>query len=110
MKANVLMIALALALPATAAAQSAAAPAREPTYQESVNERYCAKLRESPQAYVQFIRAKRTVHNYTHTDYAPRNPGDPVRADCKLPAARVNDAAAPAEAPTKMAEKPASPR
>jgi hypothetical protein len=29
------------------------------------------------------------VHGYTYSDFAPENPGDPVKADCKVAPERV---------------------
>jgi hypothetical protein len=29
------------------------------------------------------------VYGYTHTDFAPQTPGDPVKADCKVAPERV---------------------
>ena len=83
-----LIVALALAVPATAIAQ--ATPARaEMSYHARLYERYCDKLRDSATAYVQFVRAKKTIYGYTYSDFAPVNPGDAVRYDCKVPAERV---------------------
>jgi len=83
-----LIVALALAVPATAVAQSTPARA-DMSFHVRLYERYCDKLRESATAYVQFVRAKQTIYGYTYSDFAPNNPGDAVRYDCKVPAERV---------------------
>ncbi len=87
MKALVLV--LALALPAAAAAQSATPALAERGFHERLYERYCAKLRESPEAYVQFVKRLRPIHGYTFEEFAPAQPGDPVRADCRASRERV---------------------
>ena len=84
-----LLIAAALILPATALAQSAAAPREEATFHARLYERYCDKLRESPVAYVQFVRRLQPVYGYTYTDFAPERRGDPVRADCGVSPERL---------------------
>ena len=67
-----LLLAVALAVPAVAAAQGT--PARQESgYQ--LYERYCDKLRESPQAYVQFVRRVKPVYGYTYWDFAREYPG-----------------------------------
>ena len=86
---KMLIAAVLTALPAVALAQSAPAPHEEQSFRTRLYERYCEKLRESPVAFVQFVRAKQFIYGYTYTDFAPANPGDPVRADCKVPADRI---------------------
>ena len=101
MKAKALTIALALVLSPVAVAQTAGG---EPTYRQRVQEQYCAKLRESPEAYVQFVHAKRIVHGYTYSDFASIG-GEPAKIDCKVVEERMNAARAPSKAETKMAGK-----
>ena len=86
---RILTIAVALALPAAAAAQSAPAPRDEANFHARLYERYCDKLRESPQAYVQFVKRMRPVYGLTFTDFAPENKGDPVKADCRVEPERM---------------------
>ena len=84
-----LLIAAALLVPAAALAQNTAAPREEANFHTRLYERYCAKLREGPVEYIQFVNRLKPVHGYTHTDFAPQNPGDPVKADCKVEPERV---------------------
>ena len=86
---KMLIAAVLTALPAVALAQSAVAPREEQGFRERLCERYCDKLRESPQAYVLFVKRLRPVYGYTFTDFAPENRGDPVVADCKVAPERV---------------------
>jgi hypothetical protein len=81
MRKALLVLALGLAAPFSAAAES--------TFQTSLQERYCGKLRESALAYVLFVRRLAPIHGYTYTDFAPAYPGAPVKADCRVEAARV---------------------
>ena len=82
------LLAAALALvPAAALAQQPAATGDG--FHARLHERYCAKLRESPEAYVQFVRRLQTVHGYTYADFAPEHQGAAVKADCKVSPARV---------------------
>ena len=82
------LLAAALAvLPAVALAQQPAAPA--PGYQARLAERYCDKLREGPEAYVQFVRRMYTVTGYTYSDFVPGLQDAPARIDCKVSPARV---------------------
>ncbi len=83
-----LLIALALVAPAAALAQNTAAP-RDGGFHARLFERYCEKLRESPETYVQFVRRLQPVHGLTVADFAPEHQGAPVRADCRVPPARV---------------------
>ena len=101
MKAKTLMIALALALPHVAVAKTAGG---DPIYQQRVQEQYCAKLREGPAAYTQFVHAKRIVHGYTYSDFASVQ-GEPARIDCKIVEQRMSAANVPAKDATKMAGK-----
>jgi hypothetical protein len=81
---------LALTLAAAFAAGAAqGAPALERTFHAGLYQRYCDRLAESPQAYVQFVRRLKPVYGFTYTDFAPIYPGDPVKIDCKVSAARV---------------------
>jgi|ERR1043165_5801565 hypothetical protein len=84
-----LLIAAALLLPAAALAQTPAAPRDEANFHSKLYDRYCEKLRESPIAYVQFVNRMKPLYGYTHTDFAPQAPGDPVKADCKVAPERV---------------------
>ena len=36
-----------------------------------------------------FVKRLSTIHGYTVYDFAPLNPGDPVKADCKVTWDRV---------------------
>jgi hypothetical protein len=82
------LIAAALAAPAAALADAGVAR-DEPGFHARLFERYCDKLRESPEAYVQFVRRMQTVHGFTYADFAAERPGAPVVADCRVPAGRV---------------------
>jgi len=84
-----LLIAVTLLMPAAALAQNTAAPRDEQNFHSRLYDRYCEKLRESPIAYVQFVNRMKPVYGYTHTDFAPQTPGDPVKADCKVAPERV---------------------
>jgi hypothetical protein len=79
-----LLLALALAIPALASAQATPVRQENPLYQ-----RYCDKLRESPIAYVQFVRRVKPVYGYTYWDFAQEYPGAPTKADCKVTPERV---------------------
>ena len=85
---SVLIVAVLL-MPAAALAQNSAAPREDQNFHSRLYDRYCEKLRESPLAYVQFVNRMKTVHGYTYSDFAPQNPGDPVKADCKVAPERV---------------------
>jgi hypothetical protein len=83
-----LLFAVAIALPAVAAAQ--ATPAREDAgFHAQLYQRYCDKLRESPAAYVQFVRRMQPIYSYTVWDFAPEYDGAVVKADCKVAPERV---------------------
>jgi hypothetical protein len=85
-----LIIAAALLAPAAAVAQNtAAAPSTGASFHARLYDRYCDKLREGPEAYVQFVKRMQPVHGLTFTDFAPENRGDPVKADCKVAPERV---------------------
>lgn len=66
------------------------AAAAEPGFHERLYERYCEKLRESPEAYVQFVKRLKPIHGYDYADFAPARKGDPVRADCKVSPQQVS--------------------
>ena len=83
-----LLLAVALALPAVATAQTALAR-EDAGFHSRLYQRYCDKLRESPQAYVQFVRRLQPVYGYTYWDFAPEQPGAVVKADCKVAPERV---------------------
>ena len=83
------LLVAALALPATALAETPAASRDGDNFRARLYERYCDKLRDSPQAYVLFVRRLQPVYGYTFTDFAPENRGDPVVADCKVAPERV---------------------
>ena len=83
-----LLLAAALALlPATVLAQQPAAPADG--FNARVIARYCDKLREGPEPYVQFVRRMYTVHGYTYSDFVPGAYGGPAKFDCKVSPARL---------------------
>ena len=84
-----LLVAAMLIVPTAAVAQSAPAARDQPNFHARLYERYCDKLRESPQAYVQFVKRMQPVHGYTFTDFAPDRYGDPVKADCRVAAERM---------------------
>jgi hypothetical protein len=84
-----IVIAIAATLPLAALAQQAAPARAEAGFQQRVHQRYCAKLRESPEAYVQFVRRLQTVHGYTYSDFAPEYRGARVVADCGVSQERV---------------------
>ena len=81
MKIVVLAIAAALPLAAVAAPDAASEPAG---FHARLYQRYCDKLREGPEAYVQFVRRLKPVHGFTYSDFAPERRGDPVIADCRV--------------------------
>ena len=84
-----LLIAVVLALPAVALAQSQAVAREDRGHNARLFERYCDKLREGPEAYVQFVRRLQPVHGFTYSDFAPERPGAAVRADCRVSPERV---------------------
>jgi hypothetical protein len=63
----------------------------ETSFKARVQERYCERLRVSPEAYVQFVQRLSTVHGYTYSDFVPEYPGAPVKADCRVTRQRVAD-------------------
>ena len=87
MKKALLIAAMLIALPA-AAGNGGSALSPDATFRERLYERYCEKLRESPEAYVQFVRRLKPVHGFTYSDFAPE-PGMTPRADCRVAPARV---------------------
>jgi hypothetical protein len=84
-----LLVAATLLVPVAAVAQSAAAPRDDASFHARLYERYCDKLRQSPEAYVQFVKRMQPVYGLTFTDFAPENRGDPVKADCRVAPERV---------------------
>jgi hypothetical protein len=82
------LLALTLAAPFAAAAQPASGTP-ERGFTAHLQERYCDKLRESPEAYVRFVRRLAPIHGYTYADFAPSYPGAPVKADCRVNGARI---------------------
>lgn len=85
-----ILIALALAAPMAAGAQASANATRnEAGFHARLYERYCDKLRESPQAYVRFVKRLQPIYGYTFEDFAPARPGAEVRADCGVSPERV---------------------
>lgn len=81
--------AVAALLPFAAPAQQSTAPRDDRGFHARVHERYCEKLREGPEAYVQFVRRLKTVYGYTYSDFAPEHRGAPVVADCGIAPERV---------------------
>lgn len=80
-------------LPVAAAAQPGAnAAPGERGYHERLFARYCDKLREGPEAYAQFVHRQRAVYGYTYEDFARREPGAPVRHDCRVENERLAQA------------------
>ena len=84
-----LLIAAALLVPAAALAQNNTVTRDDGNFHARLYDRYCEKLREGPAAYVLFVKRLQPVHGLTFTDFAPANPGDPVKADCKVAPERV---------------------
>src|SRR5262245_39725107 len=56
---------------------------------ERMYSRYCEKLREGPEAYAAFVKRMNTVTGYTFTEFAPNEPTDVVRHNCREPGAAV---------------------
>jgi hypothetical protein len=81
-----MIAALLAAVPLAALAAPDAAPAG---FHERLYERYCEKLRESPEAYVSFVKRMMPLHGYTFAEFVPAKPGDNVRADCRAGAQRL---------------------
>jgi hypothetical protein len=81
--------ALLTALPLAALAAPAANDGASPGFHQRLFERYCGKLRESPEAYVGFVKRMMPLHGYTFSDFAPARPGDAVLADCHVGPQRV---------------------
>ncbi|HUP29808.1 MAG TPA: hypothetical protein VM122_06515 [Usitatibacter sp.] len=83
------LLAFTLAASFAAGAALGASPAPERTFHANLYQRYCDRLADSPEAYVQFVRRLKPIHGYTYTDFAPEYPGAPVKVDCKVGAERV---------------------
>ena len=83
-----ILLALALAVPCAAAA-APEAPAAGDVFTTRLHQRYCDKLRQGAEAYVLFVRRLAPIHAYTYDDFAPRYPGAPVKADCRVDGARL---------------------
>jgi hypothetical protein len=98
------LLALALSTPLGAAAQ-ATPPDSDAGFHARLYGRYCAKLRESPEAYVAFVKRMRPIYGYSFEEFAPPRPGAPVRADCGASPERL--AAVYREAGKSMSEAPA---
>ena len=79
-----LVLALAALVPLAASAQQGAPSGTERGHQARLYDRYCAKAREGPEAYVQFVRRMYTVTGFTINDFVPERRGDRVVADCGL--------------------------
>jgi hypothetical protein len=86
-----ILAACILSIPlASAAASTVAEGARAtPGFHQRLYERYCDKLRESPEAYVRFVKRMQPLHGYTFEDFAPARPGDEVRANCGVGPERI---------------------
>ena len=89
------LVILAAACAAAAIGASAQAPRAGESFKARTMERYCERLRESPEAYAQFVNRLQAVHGYTHHDFVPSEPGAPVKADCRVRPARILAEAAP---------------
>ncbi len=98
-----ILFAAALCTPFAALAGPDAAQARdEPGFHARLYERYCAKLREGPQAYGQFVNRMRTVHGYGANDFASVGGNAPVIAACREDQQKLASASpAPAQQPEK---------
>ena len=94
-----ILAALALATSFTAAAQMASTK-QEMGHQARLYERYCEKLRESPQAYGQFVNRMRLVTGFTASDFASYDGSAPGIAACKENAQKL------ASAQVEMTQKP----
>jgi hypothetical protein len=82
------LIALALAAPFAAAGEATASKG-EAGFHARLYERYCQSLRESPEAYVRFVKRMQPIHGYTYEEFAPAKPGAAVRADCGVSPERI---------------------
>ena len=82
------LLVFALAAPLAAVAQAPASN-NEAGFHARLYERYCAKLRESPEAYVSFVKRMQPIHGYSFEEFAPAKPGAAVRADCGVSPERV---------------------
>jgi hypothetical protein len=77
------LVALAIATPFTAVAQTTATMKQEAGHQARLHERYCEKLREAPQAYGRFVNRMRLVTGFTATDFATYDGSAPGIAACR---------------------------
>jgi hypothetical protein len=83
-------ILFAVALAAPLAALAGPTPnAGEPGFHERLYGRYCEKLRESPQAYVQFVNRMRLVYGYGVNDFATYEDKAPIRLACRESAEKL---------------------
>ena len=91
MKTPLTALALALSILAGSVLAAAAEEAadRGVSFESHVKARYCDKLREGAEPYVQFVRRLKPIYGYTYFDFAQEYPGAPVKADCRVGAARV---------------------
>jgi hypothetical protein len=90
MKAFLLVFAFSAPLAALAQVPAgSAAPESGAGFHARLYERYCAKLRESPEAYVRFVKRMQPLHGYTFEDFAPARAGDEVRANCGVGPERI---------------------
>jgi hypothetical protein len=83
-----ILLALAFAAPLAVAAEPPASK-NEAGFHARLYERYCAKLRQSPEAYVNFVKRMQPIYGYTFEEFAPPTRGAPVRADCGVSPERV---------------------
>ena len=85
-----IVIAALLAMPLVVSAQQQKpAPREDRGFHQRLYERYCDKLREGPQEYVQFVHRMKTIHGLRIEDFAPEYRGAPVVADCGVSRERV---------------------
>ena len=57
--------------PVQAVSAALATRAEAPGFHEKMYQRYCAKLKEGPEAYSAFVKRMATVTGYTFTEFAP---------------------------------------
>ena len=72
-----------IALAALALSLAPAALADTSGFHERMYQRYCDKLKQSPEAYAAFVKRMKTVTGYTFSDFVQLEPNAPVRADCR---------------------------
>jgi hypothetical protein len=72
-----------IALVALALSLAPAALADTSSFHDRMYQRYCDKLKESPDAYAAFVKRMRTVTGYTFSDFAQLEPNAPLRAECR---------------------------